>query len=173
VCQPCFKPIVSCYRAAMQSCVNLPQCNMCPVSGDMCLATSHSSVLPILLLFFKCTWLVRMSLFCFFKAYKEGRQYDCCARLWCINVACCTGYSCLHGSCRLFLQISTWVVRSVFVHARVQRFNNIEPDGAKELDVVLEKMTNMKVLYLVSFDRDKKARIIHHSCCGGFLLPVL
>jgi hypothetical protein len=59
------------------------------------------------------------------------------------------------------------------VHARVQRFNNIEPDGAKELDVVLEKMTNMKVLYLVSFDRDKKARIIHHSCCGGFLLPVL
>ncbi len=46
--------------------------------------------------------------------------------------------------------------------AHVQRFNNIEPVGAKALDVVLEKMTNMKMLYLVSskFGRDKKARII-------------
>ena len=44
--------------------------------------------------------------------------------------------------------------------AHVQRFNNIEPVGAKALDVVLEKMTNMKMLYLVSFGRDKKAWII-------------
>jgi hypothetical protein len=48
------------------------------------------------------------------------------------------------------------------VPARVQRFNNIEPDGAKALNVVLEKMTNMKMLYLVSssLGHDKKARII-------------
>jgi hypothetical protein len=33
----------------------------------------------------------------------------------------------------------------------VQRFNKIEPDGAKALDGALEKMTHMKMLYLVSF----------------------
>ncbi len=47
-------------------------------------------------------------------------------------------------------------VSNVKVPVYVQRFNNIEPDGAKALDEALEKLTNMKMLYLVSFVAGKK-----------------